>query len=147
MISTNIDYLNFSPTNATLGGVLIGIAVSLFFFTTSRNAGISGILSDLILSKAARIQNFLFILGLVLGPLVYTATIAEPMKYVITPSISLIVLGGFLVGFGTKLGNGCTSGHGVCGISRFSIRSILATSVFLAVGILTVTLMDWFVHA
>ena len=147
MINANIDYLNFSPTNATLGGVLIGIAVSLFFFTTSRNAGISGILSDLILNKAARIQNFLFILGLVLGPLVYTAIIAEPMKYVITPSISLIVLGGFLVGFGTKLGNGCTSGHGVCGISRFSIRSIFATCIFLASGILTITLMDWFVHA
>ena len=147
MINANIDYLNFTPISATLGGLLIGIAVSLFFLATSRNAGVSGILSDLILSSAERIQNFLFILGLVLAPLVYTTIMAEPVKYVITPSFYLIVLGGFLVGFGTKLGNGCTSGHGVCGISRFSIRSILATCVFLASGILTVTLMDWFVHA
>ena len=147
MINANIDYLNFTPISATLGGLLIGIAVSLFFLATSRNAGVSGILSDLILSSAERIQNFLFILGLVLAPLVYSTIMAESVKYVITPSFYLIVLGGFLVGFGTKLGNGCTSGHGVCGISQFSIRSILATFIFLASGILTVTLMDWFVHA
>ena len=72
MINANIDYLNFTPISATLGGLLIGIAVSLFFLATSRNAGVSGILSDLILSSAERIQNFLFILGLVLAPLVYT---------------------------------------------------------------------------
>ena len=147
MINANIDYLNFTPISATLGGLLIGTAVSFFFLATSRNAGVSGILSDLILSKAARLHNLLFILGLVVAPLVYTQIIVEPVKYVITPSFSLIVLGGFLVGFGTKLGNGCTSGHGVCGISRFSIRSILATCVFLVAGILTVTLMDWFFHA
>ena len=147
MINANIDYLNFTPISATLGGVLIGIAVSFFFLATGRNAGVSGILNDLILSKSARLHNLLFILGLVLAPLVYTIIMLEPVKYVITPSFSLIVLGGFLVGFGTKLGNGCTSGHGVCGISQFSIRSILATCVFLAAGILTVTLMDWFVHA
>ena len=147
MINANIDYLNFTPISATLGGLLIGIAVSLFFLATSRNAGVSGILSDLILSSAECIQNFLFILGLVLAPLVYTKIMSEPVKYVITPSFYLIVLGGFLVGFGTKLGNGCTSGHGVCGISRFSIRSIFATCIFLASGILTITLMDWFVHA
>ena len=147
MINANINYLNFTPISATLGGLLIGIAVSLFFLATSRNAGVSGILSNLILSSAERIQNFLFILGLVLAPLVYTTIMAESVKYVITPSFYLIVLGGFLVGFGTKLGNGCTSGHGVCGISQFSIRSILASCIFLASGILTVTLMDWFVHA
>ncbi len=147
MISLNIDYFNFSPISASLGGLLVGLAVSLFFFATQRNAGVSGILSNLILTKAGRLQNLFFVLGLVFAPLIYTTTRFEPVKYVITPSFSLIILGGLLVGFGTRMGNGCTSGHGVCGMSRFSIRSIVATGIFLATGILTVTLMDWLGYA
>ena len=147
MVIFHIDYVNFTPINATLGGLLIGVAVSLFFFATGRNAGVSSILSNLILTKVSWLHNALFILGLILAPFLYKLIISESLNFEITPSVFLIVCGGFFVGFGTKLGSGCTSGHGVCGISRFSVRSILATCIFLFTGILSVTLMDWVTHA
>ena len=100
--------------------------------------GISGIASNFLISKDNRMQNFLFLFGLILGPLIYSFTTSKEINISISNSLSLLVVAGILVGFGTRLSNGCTSGHGISGISRFSLRSIIATITFMIVGIITV---------
>jgi len=136
-----IDTLNFTPYTAFIGGLIIGVAVVLFFITTGRLAGISGILGSVIEKNDNKFSNILFLIGLVLGPLVYLFLSKNPIPFVITQSIPLIIVGGFLVGVGTKIGRGCTSGHGICGISRFSIRSILATVTFMISAMIVVFIL------
>lgn len=136
--------INFTPVSAFIGGILIGLAVFIFYVGNGRIAGISGIVNNTIFAKTNRIDNFLFIIGLLLGPTIYKVFINPEISFVISSSIPLLVVAGFLVGFGTKIGSGCTSGHGVCGISRFSKRSIVATILFLGSGIITVYLMRIF---
>ena len=133
-----IDTLNFTPYSSLIGGIIIGFAVVLFFVTTGRLAGISGILSNTLEKNENKLSNLLFIIGLVLGPLVYIFVSKNDAVFKITSSIPLIVIGGLLVGVGTKIGRGCTSGHGICGISRLSIRSILATIIFMIFAMMTV---------
>jgi len=113
---------------------------------TGRLAGISGIFENAITNTSQRLSNLAFLLGLVIGPLIYFNFIASsaPVAFNITHSYLLIIPGGFLVGFGTRLGGGCTSGHGICGIGRLSINSIIATGVFVAIGMLTVTILQQF---
>ena len=135
---------NFTPVSAMLGGLIIGVSVVLFFYTTGRLAGISGIFANTISSKTNRSSNFLFLLGLVLGPLIYFYTTKVPANFKITDSLVLIIIGGLLVGLGTRMGGGCTSGHGICGISRFSIRSMVATITFILTGMLTVFILQQF---
>ena len=89
------------------------------------------------------LSNFLFLIGLVLGPIVYAFILNEDIPFNVTTSQSLIIIGGILVGLGTKIGSGCTSGHGICGISRFSFRSILATLTFMIVAMITVYELKW----
>ena len=143
---------NFTPYSALLGGILIGLSVVLYFYTTGRLAGISGIVENAIIKKANRISNILFLLGLVLGPLLYSIT-KDPLaiaftlpdhSFTITDSYPLIIIGGLLVGLGTRLSGGCTSGHGICGIGRLSISSLIATVVFVGIGMLTVTILQQF---
>ena len=136
-----MNIINFTPIPAFLGGILIGIAVIIFLVGNGRLAGISGIVDNLFFSKNNRLDNILFIVGVILGPIIYQTVTKSIIPFTITTSIPVVILGGIFVGVGTKIGSGCTSGHGICGISRFSIRSIVATLVFLTTGILTVLIM------
>ena len=133
-----MNIVNFTPITALSGGLLIGLSVALFFIFNGRMIGISGIASNFLVSKDSRLKNFLFLIGLVLGPLIYSYTTGKEINISISSSLILLIIGGILVGFGTKLSSGCTSGHGISGISRFSLRSIIATITFMIVGILTV---------
>ena len=133
-----MNIVNFTPVSALSGGLLIGLSVALFFILNGRMIGISGIASNFIISKDNRIENFLFLIGLILGPLIYNIALEKQINISISNSLILLAIAGILVGFGTRLSNGCTSGHGISGISRFSIRSIIATITFMLVGILTV---------
>ena len=133
-----MNIVNFTPVTALTGGLLIGLSVALFFILNGRMIGISGIASNLLVSKNNRIDNFLFLIGLILGPLIYNLVSGKEINISISSSLILLIIGGSLVGFGTRLSSGCTSGHGISGISRFSLRSIIATITFMIVGILTV---------
>ena len=133
-----IDVINFTPYSSLIGGLIIGVAVVLFFITTGRLAGISGIVSSTLEKNEDKFSNLLFIIGLVLGPLVFIFFSQNDVVFKMTSSIPLIIVGGLLVGVGTKIGRGCTSGHGICGISRFSMRSILATIIFMIFAMITV---------
>ena len=133
-----IDVINFTPYSSLIGGLIIGVAVVLFFITTGRLAGISGIVSSTLEKNENKFSNLLFIIGLVLGPLVFIFFSKNDVVFKMTSSIPLIIVGGLLVGLGTKIGRGCTSGHGICGISRFSMRSILATIIFMIFAMITV---------
>jgi hypothetical protein len=133
-----IDVINFTPYSSLIGGLIIGVAVVLFFITTGRLAGISGIVSSTLEKNENKFSNLLFIIGLVLGPLVFIFFSKNDVVFKMTSSIPIIIVGGLLVGAGTKIGRGCTSGHGICGISRFSMRSILATIIFMIFAMITV---------
>ena len=135
-----MNIINFTPLSALTGGLLIGFAVFLFFIFNGRLAGVSSIASDSILKSTNRIDNLLFLLGLIIGPILYSLS-GNEIKSVLTNSLPLIIIGGLLVGVGTKIANGCTSGHGVCGVSRFSIRSIVATISFILTGVVTVLII------
>mgnify|MGYP000868286307 FL=1 len=130
--------INFTPVSAFIGGLVIGLAVILFFALNGRLIGISGIARNFLNSNDKRFDNFLFLIGLILGPIIYQLFSKEVVSINITNSIYLLGIAGLLVGLGTSIGSGCTSGHGICGISRFSLRSIIATATFMIVGILTV---------
>ena len=133
-----MNIINFTPVSALTGGMLIGLSVALFFILNGRMIGISGIASNFLISKNNRIENFLFLVGLILGPLIYSLISDQEVIISISSSLILLIIAGALVGFGTRLSSGCTSGHGISGISRFSLRSIIATITFMLVGILTV---------
>ena len=138
-----IDTLSFTPFSAFSGGLIIGFAVILFFVSTGRLAGISGIVNNTLTNTTNWLSNFLFIIGLVLGPIVYAFILNKDIIFSVTSSQPLIIIGGILVGLGTKIGKGCTSGHGICGISRFSFRSILATLTFMIAAMVTVFALKW----
>jgi uncharacterized membrane protein YedE/YeeE len=126
---------------AIAGGVLIGLASSLLILLNGRIAGISGILGGLLHPGTNDVAwRFTFLAGLVVSPLVYGLLATLPLVEV-EAEPWLLILAGLLVGFGTRLGSGCTSGHGVCGIARVSRRSIAATLVFIVSGMLTVYVM------
>ena len=136
-----MNIVNFTPQSAFLGGIIIGLAVIIFFIGNGRLAGISGIVNDTLVSKQNRTDNFLFVVGLVLGPIFYTFLTQINIPFLITSSLPIIISAGLLVGIGTKIGSGCTSGHGICGISRLSLRSITATIIFMITAIITVKLI------
>ena len=136
-----MNIINFTPQTAFAGGVIIGLAVILFFVGNGRLAGVSGIVNNALVSKQNRTDNFLFVVGLVLGPIFYTFLTKINIPFLITPSLPIIISAGLLVGIGTKIGSGCTSGHGICGISRLSLRSITATIIFMITAIITVKLI------
>ena len=137
---------NFTPISALIGGIIIGLSVVLYFYATGRLAGISGIFENAITQTSQRVSNTLFLIGLVVGPLIISNLVLpnNPIPFEITHSYLLIIPGGFLVGFGTRLGGGCTSGHGICGIGRLSVNSMVATATFVAIGVLTVFTLQQF---
>ncbi|WP_312965099.1 YeeE/YedE family protein [Stutzerimonas kunmingensis] len=133
-----IDWINFTPWAALAGGVLIGAAASLFVLLNGRIAGISGLLASLLeMGGEGRSEKLLFLLGILLAPLLWMLFGTLPAMEFQSGWIGLLVAG-MLVGVGTRYGSGCTSGHGVCGISRLSPRSIVATVAFMVAGFATV---------
>ena len=137
-----MNIVNFTPDSALIGGMIIGFSVFLFFIFNGRMIGVSGIASNFLISKNNRIDNLLFLIGLILGPLIYSYFTKQKIEVSITNSLFLLIGGGILVGFGTKISGGCTSGHGISGVGRFSLRSIIATITFMIVGILTVLIKN-----
>ena len=138
-----MNIVNFTPVTATLGGILIGLAVVVFFLFNGRLVGISGIAANALTNKDNRFDNILFLIGLVIGPILYSLFANSDIKITISNSFILLIIAGLLVGIGTRISGGCTSGHGISGIGRFSLRSIVATITFMIVGILTVLIKNF----
>lgn len=137
----NIDWQHFTPWMSLAGGMLIGLAATLFILLEGRIAGISGILGGLLAPRRGDVAwRLLFLGGLVAAPLVWTL-FAQAPEVRIDAGLSTLLAAGLLVGIGTRYGAGCTSGHGVCGVSRLSPRSLVATTVFVAAGFVTVWLL------
>ncbi|TPE55637.1 YeeE/YedE family protein [Maribrevibacterium harenarium] len=122
------------------GGLIIGLAVATYLLLTGKVVGISGILAQTLFSKA-RFLPMLFIVGLLIGGSAYGVLTTQTVPFPEARHPLLLIASGLLVGYGTRLGSGCTSGHGVCGISRLSPRSIVATLTFMAAGIITVAIV------
>ena len=132
----SIAWNAFTPASALIGGVIIGAAVALFVVLNGRIAGVSGILAGLARPQAGDISwRVAFVAGLIAAPLALLAALPEIR---VDTSYPVLVAAGLLVGVGTRYGGGCTSGHGVCGVSRGSLRSIAATVAFMAAGFATV---------
>jgi uncharacterized membrane protein YedE/YeeE len=128
----------FDPVSAAIGGALIGLSATLLMLLTGRIAGVAGILGDLV-GGAERAWRLAFVLGLIAAPLALSAG-GLPLRAPPMPALTVVAVAGLLVGFGTRLGNGCTSGHGICGIARLSPRSIAATMTFMIVAMLVVAI-------
>jgi uncharacterized protein len=134
----SIDWNAFTPWSALAGGMLIGIAAAIFVLFNGRIAGISGIVGGLLrLPKGDSSWRIAFVLGLVGAPLLYMLAFTTPAPQ-IEAGYGGLIIAGLLVGIGARYGSGCTSGHGVCGLSRFSPRSAAATLAFMGAGFVTV---------
>lgn len=133
-----IDWTHFTPWSSLAGGALIGLAATLFILMNGRIAGISGVIGGLLRPVNGDVLwRVSFVAGLVVAPLLFQTSFALPAVDINAGTATLIVAG-LLVGVGTRYGSGCTSGHGVCGLSRRSPRSLVATTLFMASGFLTV---------
>ena len=129
----------FTPLSALAGGSLIGLAAALLLVINGRIAGVSGILGGIAGARVGEAAwRTAFIAGLVLSPVTYAASGATLPRISIDHTLGTLIIAGLLVGFGTRLGSGCTSGHGVCGLARGSRRSLVATGVFMGTAILSV---------
>jgi len=140
----NLDWAHFTPWASLTGGIVLGIASAIFILVNGRILGISGILGGLLPPKVGdTIWRIAFLLGFAAAPTVFHALV--PAQYIVAPSIDatelMVVVAGLLVGEGTRYASCCTSGHGVCGLSRLSPRSLVATASFMGAGIATVYVM------
>lgn len=133
-----VDTLHFTPWESLAGGALIGLACALLWLGNGRIAGMTGMLAGILLPvRGDALWRAIFVLGLLCGGLLVQQTTPAAFGAAFDRSLWVIGVGGLLVGVGTRLGGGCTSGHGVCGLARFSPRSVVATGVFMAVGMST----------
>ena len=137
----SIDWEHFTPFSSLSGGIILGIASAVFILVNGRILGISGILGGLLPPKVGDTSwRIAFLLGFAAAPTVFHALV--PAQYIVAPSIDatelMVVVAGLLVGIGTRYASGCTSGHGVCGLSRLSPRSLVATASFMGAGFATV---------
>ena len=133
-----IDWASFTPWSALTGGILIGLAAAIFVLVNGRIAGISGIVGGLLRPEASDFSwRVAFVAGMIAAPLLWAAVTTLP-EILIEASVPMLVAAGLLVGVSTRYAAGCTSGHGVCGISRLSPRSLVATVSFMATGFITV---------
>ncbi len=132
----------FTPFSALAGGILIGVAAALLLLLTGRMAGVSGILGGLVDERGDRDWRVAFLAGLVAGGLLLAALTPGAFTIAVARSPGALAVAGLLVGIGSQLGSGCTSGHGVCGIGRGSPRGLVATATFMVVGALTVYVVD-----
>lgn len=139
----------FTPIASTLGGVLIGLSAVLLMAWEGRIAGISGIAGRLLppYLDGAFLSRLGFVLGLVAAPLIYSVAVGHSVLQSVSSNLPLMAVAGLLVGFGSVYGNGCTSGHGVCGLSRLSLRSLVATLTFMATAFVTVFVVRHLVGA
>ena len=138
---------HFTPLAATLGGLLLGVASSLLFVADGRILGISGIVGEIpITTGSNRTWRLVFLAGLLTGGVAILLVDRPALAFASEQTVPAAIVAGVLVGFGTRLSNGCTSGHGLCGIARLSKRSILATLVFMATGALTVFVVRHVLH-
>ena len=136
-----IDWNNFTPWVSLAGGLLLGLASAMFILINGRILGISGIIGGLLRPTSGDVGwRLAFVLGMLVAPLLYLL-LAGPVAVRIDASWTTLVVAGLLVGVGTRFGSGCTSGHGVCGLSRLSPRSLVATLAFMGAGFVTVYLM------
>ena len=125
-----------------IGGTLIGVAISLLLLFNGKVLGVSGIISELITKPIDKnYWRLFFVIGLLVAPFIYSFYKPMPLSTMTTNNV-MVIVGGLLVGLGSRLGSGCTSGHGVCGIARLSIRSMIATITFISFGVLTVFLIQ-----
>jgi uncharacterized membrane protein YedE/YeeE len=132
---------NFTPVSGLIGGLLIGLAATLLLLLNGRLSGISGIVGGMLAPKSSDAGwRVAFVSGLLLGTSIYMLATGDAIAVRMQASVPVLVVAGLLVGFGTQLGSGCTSGHGICGIARLSKRSIVATAVFMGVAVLVVFL-------
>ncbi len=132
---------NFTPVSGLIGGLLIGLAAALLLFLNGRISGISDIVGGMLATKSSEVGwRVVFVVGLLLGAFIYMLATGGAIPVRMQASVPVLVVAGLLVGFGTRLGSGCTSGHGLCGIARLSRRSIVASAVFFGVAMLTVFL-------
>ena len=130
---------DFSPAAGVSGGMLVGLASALLLWANGRIAGISGIFGGLLSPARGEFAwRALFVSGLIVGGLVMPVLIGHPVPFGMHAGTFTLLIAGFLVGFGTRMGGGCTSGHGVCGLARAAKRSIVATAVFMVFAALTV---------
>lgn len=137
------NFISQTYLQSFAGGALIGLASAIYLLLDGRVAGVSGILSGACrLSDQSQARNIAFLAGLVLGPALYRLGFGAWPSVHIEAGLGLLAFAGFLVGFGTRLGSGCTSGHGVCGLACLSPRSATAVAVFLFAGIITVAIMN-----
>ena len=142
----SIDWNAFTPWSSFGGGMLIGLAAALFVLLNGRIAGISGVLGGLLTPlRGDVLWRLAFIGGMVAAPLAYSVVLALPSVQ-IDASYPALVAAGLLVGVGTRYGAGCTSGHGVCGLSRLSLRSLVATGAFMAAGFVTVYVLGHLIN-
>ena len=140
----SINWSAFTPWSALAGGVLIGLAAAMFVLLNGRIAGISGVLGGLLKPMAGDVLwRVAFVAGLIFAPLLYGLVSVVPAVQ-IDAGYGALIVAGLLVGAGTRYGAGCTSGHGVCGLSRLSPRSLVATAVFMGAGFVTVFVMRHF---
>jgi len=137
-----IDWSSFTPFASLFGGVLIGLSAVLLMLINGRIAGVSGLVSRILGYKNINknLWVFVFFVGMLIGPIFYSF-LTGPIKSNSVVDAPWLILAGLLVGFGTFIGNGCTSGHGICGLSRFSIRSLVAVTTFVFSGVLTVYIL------
>ena len=133
-----IDWNNFTPWSAAIGGAVIGLAAALLVLVNGRVAGISGIVGAMLRPRTGDVAwRVAFVGGLLFSPMVYAAVAAAPSA-TIEAGYPALIAAGLLVGIGTRFSGGCTSGHGVCGLSRLSPRSLVATLAFMGAGFVTV---------
>ena len=133
----------FTPLASTIGGMLIGISAVMLMLFNGRIAGISGVLGRLFppYDGADPGGAAAFVIGLLVAPLFYAAVMGAPFAQTVSNNVGLMIAAGLLVGFGSAYGGGCTSGHGVCGFARLSLRSLIATAIFMGTGMATVLVM------
>ncbi len=138
----NIDLVHFSPYSSFAGGMLIGIATAILVLFNGRIAGVSGILGQALNGGIVRdnLWRIAFVMGIIAAPALWQIWVGE-IEIVIQTNALWLMIAGLLVGVGTSYGSGCTSGHGICGLSRFSMRSLIATLSFMISGMVTVYIM------
>ena len=139
----SIDFQNFAPYASLIGGVIIGLAALLLMLTHGRVMGVSGILGGIVMpsDKSDIGWRVLFVIGMLAGPFAVIHLLDRPVDIMPAASGMILPVAGFIVGLGTAIGSGCTSGHGVCGLARLSSRSLVAVGAFMATGIATVFLV------